>query len=169
MLGANLFYFQTYSYARHFTSTCVRVCGCETTSRGAMAAFASASGGASAVPRGAGSGAGSTSGSKATLSANGTGSTRGTGLTRGRKSGVEKYVGIDVQRHVAAVTHCPVGLDAERVARDTFSHPGDSVQSTQRRVRMFEEFCLTHQTPILSGYQLVCLLNPLIFILLSSA
>ena len=34
MLGANLVCFQTYSYSRHFTSTCVRVCGYETTSRG---------------------------------------------------------------------------------------------------------------------------------------
>ncbi|KAG5636047.1 hypothetical protein H0H81_009271 [Sphagnurus paluster] len=34
MLGANLICFQTYSYSRHFTSTCVRVCGYETTSRG---------------------------------------------------------------------------------------------------------------------------------------
>ncbi|KAG1729291.1 glycosyltransferase family 20 protein [Suillus lakei] len=113
MLGANLICFQTYSYTRHFTSTCVRVCGYETTSRGA--ASASASRGASVVPRGAGG----SGGSKATLSANGTGSTRGTSLTRGSKSGVEKYVGIDVQGHVAAVTHCPVGVDAERVARDT--------------------------------------------------
>ncbi|KAG1721710.1 hypothetical protein EDB19DRAFT_1960711 [Suillus lakei] len=113
MLGANLICFQTYSYTRHFTSTCVRVCGYETTSRGA--ASASASRGASVVPRGAGG----TGGSKATLSANGTGSTRGTSLTRGSKSGVEKYVGIDVQGYVAAVTHCPVGVDAERVARDT--------------------------------------------------
>ncbi|KAG1722653.1 hypothetical protein EDB19DRAFT_394334 [Suillus lakei] len=119
MLGANRFCFQTYSYIRHFTSTCVRVCGYETTSRGAMAPSASASRGASAVSRGAGSGVGSTSSSKATLSANGTRSTHGTGLMRGRKSGIEKYVGIDVQRHVAAVTHCPVGVDAERVARDT--------------------------------------------------
>ncbi|KAG6864335.1 hypothetical protein C0991_010367 [Blastosporella zonata] len=34
MLGANLICFQTYSYSRHFTSTCVRVCGYETTPRG---------------------------------------------------------------------------------------------------------------------------------------
>ncbi|RDB26430.1 Alpha,alpha-trehalose-phosphate synthase [UDP-forming] A, partial [Hypsizygus marmoreus] len=34
MLGANLVCFQTYSYSRHFTSTCVRVCGYETTPRG---------------------------------------------------------------------------------------------------------------------------------------
>ncbi|KAL1663935.1 glycosyltransferase family 20 protein [Schizophyllum commune] len=31
ILGANLVCFQTYSYARHFLSTCVRVCGYETT------------------------------------------------------------------------------------------------------------------------------------------
>ncbi|KAF9457584.1 trehalose 6-phosphate phosphatase [Collybia nuda] len=59
MLGANLICFQTYSYSRHFTSTCVRVCGYETTSRG-----------------------------------------------------------IDVEGHVTAVMHCPVGVDAERVSRD---------------------------------------------------
>ncbi|KAF9234444.1 trehalose 6-phosphate phosphatase [Melanogaster broomeanus] len=63
MLGANLVCFQTYSYTRHFTSTCVRVCGYETTSR------------------------------------------------------------IDVQGHIVAVSHCPVGIDAERVARDTL-RPG---------------------------------------------
>ncbi|KAF9495147.1 glycosyltransferase family 20 protein [Pleurotus eryngii] len=34
MLGANLICFQTYAYSRHFTSTCVRVCGYETTSKG---------------------------------------------------------------------------------------------------------------------------------------
>ncbi|PSS37445.1 hypothetical protein PHLCEN_2v652 [Hermanssonia centrifuga] len=36
MLGANLICFQTYSYSRHFTSSCVRVCGYEITSRGAI-------------------------------------------------------------------------------------------------------------------------------------
>lgn len=59
MLGANIICFQTYSYSRHFTSTCVRVCGYETNQRG-----------------------------------------------------------IDVEGHVTAVMHCPVGVDAERVARD---------------------------------------------------
>ncbi|PPQ70030.1 hypothetical protein CVT24_003797 [Panaeolus cyanescens] len=59
MLGANLVCFQTYSYSRHFTSTCIRVCGYETNSRG-----------------------------------------------------------IDVEGHVTAVMHCPVGIDADRVARD---------------------------------------------------
>ncbi|KAG5732360.1 Trehalose-phosphatase [Termitomyces sp. T112] len=64
MLGANLICFQTYSYSRHFTSTCVRVCGYETNSRG-----------------------------------------------------------IDVEGHVTAVMHCPVGVDAERVGRD-IKRPG---------------------------------------------
>jgi trehalose 6-phosphate synthase/phosphatase len=64
MLGANLVCFQTYSYSRHFISTCIRVCGYETTSRG-----------------------------------------------------------IDVEGHVTAVMHCPVGIDAERVARD-ITRPG---------------------------------------------
>ncbi|KAF5369086.1 hypothetical protein D9758_002906 [Tetrapyrgos nigripes] len=59
MLGANLVCFQTYSYARHFISTCIRVCGYEASSRG-----------------------------------------------------------IDVEGHVTSVLHCPVGVDAERVARD---------------------------------------------------
>ncbi|KAF8343102.1 trehalose-6-phosphate phosphatase [Cantharellus anzutake] len=34
MLGANLVCFNTYSYARHFSSSCVRVCGYESTSNG---------------------------------------------------------------------------------------------------------------------------------------
>lgn len=75
MLGANLVCFQvgpersfripllirpqTYSYSRHFTSTCIRVCGYEATSRG-----------------------------------------------------------IDVDGRVTVVSHCPVGIDAERVAKD---------------------------------------------------
>lgn len=110
MLGANLICFQTYSYTRHFTSTCVRVCGYETTSKGATATSTSASRGASVVPRSAtGTGVGPTRGASLTR--------RGTSVKGG--AGVEKYVGIDVQGHVAAVTHCPVGVDAERVARDT--------------------------------------------------
>ncbi|EKM75349.1 hypothetical protein AGABI1DRAFT_46667 [Agaricus bisporus var. burnettii JB137-S8] len=64
MLGANLICFQTYSYSRHFISTCIRVCGYESNARG-----------------------------------------------------------IDVEGHVTAVSHCPVGIDAERVARDT-ERPG---------------------------------------------
>ncbi|KAF9031659.1 trehalose 6-phosphate phosphatase [Hymenopellis radicata] len=64
MLGANLVCFQTYSYSRHFISTCIRVCGYETTHRG-----------------------------------------------------------IDVEGHVTSVMHCPVGIDAERVARD-ITRPG---------------------------------------------
>ncbi|KAG6808923.1 hypothetical protein H0H92_002351, partial [Tricholoma furcatifolium] len=64
MLGANLICFQTYSYTRHFTSTCVRVCGYETTPRG-----------------------------------------------------------IDVEGHVTSISHCPVGVDAERVGRD-IKRPG---------------------------------------------
>ncbi|KAG0695477.1 glycosyltransferase family 20 protein [Suillus ampliporus] len=95
MLGANLICFQTYSYTRHFTSTCVRVCGYETTSHAPMSASASASRGASLTRA----------------------KSRGRGGKEG--AGAEKYVGIDVQGHVAAVTHCPVGVDAERVARDT--------------------------------------------------
>ncbi|KAH9956645.1 glycosyltransferase family 20 protein [Russula dissimulans] len=59
MLGANLVCFQTYSYSRHFTSSCVRVCGYEVAARG-----------------------------------------------------------IDVQGHVTAVMHTPVGVDADRVSQD---------------------------------------------------
>ena len=51
---------QTYSYGRHFASSCVRVCGYESTSKG-----------------------------------------------------------IEADGRVTSVTHCPVGIDAERVARDT--------------------------------------------------
>ena len=32
----------------------------------------------------------------------------------------EKYIGVDVQGHFVAVGHCPVGIDAERVKRDTW-------------------------------------------------
>lgn len=94
MLGANLVCFQTYSYTRHFTSTCVRVCGYETTSRVVQTPSTNPS-------------------RSATIE-------RGTSFSRGKgTAGSEKYVGIDVQGHVATVTHCPVGVDAERVARDT--------------------------------------------------
>lgn len=34
MLGANYVSFQTYSYSRHFVSTCIRVCGFESTAGG---------------------------------------------------------------------------------------------------------------------------------------
>lgn len=34
MLGSNLVCFQTYSYSRHFASTCIRVCGYESTPGG---------------------------------------------------------------------------------------------------------------------------------------
>ncbi|KAK2461153.1 hypothetical protein APHAL10511_006680 [Amanita phalloides] len=64
MLGANLVCFQTYSYTRHFTSTCIRVCGYEATSRG-----------------------------------------------------------IDVDGRITVVSHCPVGIDAERVSKDVL-RPG---------------------------------------------
>ncbi|KAI0000127.1 glycosyltransferase family 20 protein [Russula compacta] len=64
MLGANLVCFQTYSYSRHFTSSCVRVCGYEVAARG-----------------------------------------------------------IDVQGHIAAVMHTPVGIDVDRVSRD-LTRPG---------------------------------------------
>ncbi|KAJ7064761.1 trehalose 6-phosphate phosphatase [Mycena amicta] len=59
MVSADLVCFQTYSYSRHFISTCIRVCGYENTPRG-----------------------------------------------------------IDVEGHITAISHCPVGVDAERVGRD---------------------------------------------------
>jgi len=37
MLGANMVSFQTYSYSRHFVSTCIRVCGFESTTGGVEA------------------------------------------------------------------------------------------------------------------------------------
>ena len=60
MLGANLVCFNTYAYARHFTSSCIRVCGYESTTGG-----------------------------------------------------------IDVQGQVTSVMHCPVGIDADRVEKET--------------------------------------------------
>jgi hypothetical protein len=63
-------FLQTYSYSRHFISTCVRVCGYESTST---------------VPP---------------------------------KGDTARVMGIDVEGHVTAVMHCPVGVDAERVGRD---------------------------------------------------
>ncbi|KAG1803422.1 glycosyltransferase family 20-domain-containing protein [Suillus subaureus] len=107
MLGTNLICFQTYSYTCHFTSTCIHVCGYETTSRGAMAALL--------VHREV----------RALLcvvlvvQARAVVPTCGASLTCGIKAGVEKYVGINMLGHVAAVTHCLVGVDVERVARDT--------------------------------------------------
>lgn len=59
MLGANLVCFQTYAYARHFSSSCIRVCGYETAAKG-----------------------------------------------------------IDNQGHVTTVSYTPVGVDAERIAKD---------------------------------------------------
>lgn len=64
MLGADLICFQTYSYSRHFASTCVRVCGYES--------------------------------------------------NKGR---------IEGEGHSTSIMHCPVGIDAERVARD-LTRPG---------------------------------------------
>ncbi|KAI9569783.1 glycosyltransferase family 20 protein [Boletus coccyginus] len=97
MLGANLVCFQTYSYSRHFTSTCVRVCGYETTSRSVPASIPAI-----------------TSSTFTPLSAH---------PDRSQSSSHNKYIGIDVQGHVVSVSHCPVGIDAERVARDTL-RPG---------------------------------------------
>jgi len=94
MLGANLVCFQTYSYSRHFTSTCVRVCGYETTTRSVPASIPAITSSTCAHP----------------VSAH---------PERGQSSSDNKYIGIDVQGHVVSVSHCPVGIDAERVARDT--------------------------------------------------
>jgi len=64
MLGASLVCFQTYSYARHFSSSCIRVCGYES------------------AP-----------------------------------------TGVDVKGVLTTVKHCAVGIDAERVEKDTL-RPG---------------------------------------------
>ncbi|KAH7887163.1 glycosyltransferase family 20 protein [Phlebopus sp. FC_14] len=101
MLGANLVCFQTYSYSRHFTSTCVRVCGYETTSRTVPALPLSTN----------------------TSSLLSTTSTSPMPERTKPASNADKYVGIDVQGYIVTVSHCPVGIDAERVARDTL-RPG---------------------------------------------
>lgn len=95
MLSANLVCFQTYSYSRHFLSTCVRVCGYETTSRTVLAP---------AIP--------DNSSSDPCYSCS-------TSAATTKLINTEKYVGVDVQGHFVAVGHCPVGIDAERVKRDT--------------------------------------------------
>lgn len=64
MLGANLVLFQTYSYSRHFVSSCIRVCGYESTSNG-----------------------------------------------------------VEVNGQTVAVSHCPIGIDVQRVRHDRDS-PG---------------------------------------------
>lgn len=103
MLGANLVCFQTYSYSRHFTSTCVRVCGYETTTR--------------AIP------ASTSSTTSSTLTAGAHPVSAHPDRTKSSSSSDNKFVAIDVQGHTVTVSHCPVGIDAERVARDTL-RPG---------------------------------------------
>ncbi|KAG1717670.1 hypothetical protein EDB19DRAFT_1839440 [Suillus lakei] len=112
--------------------------GVQVFTAGAIFTSASAAQDASVVPRGAGgdaggvgsSGAGDTGGTKKTFTVNSTGS------TRGGKARVEKYVGIDVQRHVAAVTHRPVGMGGERVAgmpkSNAHTHIPTSMQTSLR-------------------------------------
>ena len=102
MLGANLVCFQTYSYSRHFTSTCVRVCGHETTTRSVPAPLPV--------------------NTSSTLSTN-TPVSAHLDRSQSSSSSDNKYIGIDVQGHIVAVSHCPVGIDAKRVARDTL-RPG---------------------------------------------
>ena len=36
------------------------------------------------------------------------------------RGGAGGMMGIDVEGHVVAVMHCPVGVDAERVGRDVY-------------------------------------------------
>ena len=103
MLGANLICFQTYSYTRHFTSTCVRVCGYETTTR--------------SVP------APTPANTSSALSTSTPSASAHPDRTKSSSFSENKYIGIDVQGHIVAVSHCPVGIDAERVARDTL-RPG---------------------------------------------
>ncbi|KAF8137714.1 glycosyltransferase family 20 protein [Boletus edulis] len=103
MLGANLVCFQTYSYSRHFISTCVRVCGYETTSRSATASL--------------------TANTASTLSTSSHPVSAHPDRSGSSNASENKYIGIDVQGHIVAVSHCPVGINAERVARDTL-RPG---------------------------------------------
>ncbi|KAG6330359.1 hypothetical protein ID866_8730, partial [Astraeus odoratus] len=105
MLGANLVCFQTYSYSRHFLSTCVRVCGHETTSRTVPAPTLPAN--------------------KPCCSSSCTSSpsASATATATSMVLNAEKYVGVDVHGHFVAVGHCPVGVDAQRVKRDTL-RPG---------------------------------------------
>lgn len=122
MLGANLVCFQTYSYSRHFLSTCVRVCGHETTSRTVVAPTIPTNNPA----------ASNLNGSCSSPCANAITTIATTGKTAGpvelersptKRNIGEKYVGVDAQGHFVAVGHCPVGIDAERVKRDTL-RPG---------------------------------------------
>ncbi|KAG9310017.1 hypothetical protein JVU11DRAFT_10052 [Chiua virens] len=84
---------------RHFTSTCVRVCGYETTTR--------------SVPDPTPANTSSALNSGSHISS----------AHPSSNSPESKYIGIDVHGHIVAVSHCPVGIDDERVARDTL-RPG---------------------------------------------
>ncbi|KAI6029859.1 glycosyltransferase family 20 protein [Pisolithus microcarpus 441] len=119
MLGANLVCFQTYSYSRHFLSTCVRVCGHETASRTVVTPSIPTNTSATSNRNGPCS---SSSCAKSITSPTTAPSTAGpVELERSttKRSSGEKYVGVDAQGHFVAVGHCPVGVDAERVKRDT--------------------------------------------------
>ena len=94
MLGADLVAFQTYAYARHFVSSCVRVCGYESVGSMGPDSVMGTEGAAITTSGGGGNGIG------------GNGSGSGNGM------------GIDVQGRVTAVGYCPVGVDAERIERD---------------------------------------------------
>ena len=58
MLGADLVAFQTYAYARHFVSCCVRVCGYESVGAASGPAAVSVSAGGSGGGSGIGGGMG---------------------------------------------------------------------------------------------------------------
>jgi trehalose 6-phosphate synthase/phosphatase len=109
MLGANLVCFQTYSYSRHFTSTCVRVCGYETTTRSLPSSIPAITSSALTHP---------VSGHP--------------DHSQSSNFSDNKYIGIDVQGHIVSVSHCPVGIDADRVARDTL-RPGIQPKSESLR------------------------------------
>ncbi|KAG8217002.1 glycosyltransferase family 20 protein [Butyriboletus roseoflavus] len=88
MLGANLVCFQTYSYSRHFTSTCVRVRGYETTTRSVSAS--------------------TSSNTTSTLSTSAHPVSAQPDRTKSSNSSDNKFIAIDVQGHTVAVSHCPL-------------------------------------------------------------
>ncbi|KLO09858.1 hypothetical protein SCHPADRAFT_943330 [Schizopora paradoxa] len=107
MLAANLVVFQTYSYARHFTSSCIRVCGYESAT--SMNAPASPPG----TPSGNSSGEEFEGAEGKTIKLRKKASTNGADAKGPGLSG-----GIDNRGHITGVAHCPVGVDADRVAKN---------------------------------------------------
>ncbi|KAI6021119.1 glycosyltransferase family 20 protein [Pisolithus marmoratus] len=120
MLGANLVCFQTYSYSRHFLSTCVRVCGHETTSRTVAAPSMPTN---KSVTSNRNDTCGCSCAKSTATSPAQTASPVELERSTTKRSSGEKYVGVDAHGHFVAVGHCPVGIDADRVKKDTL-RPG---------------------------------------------